>query len=71
MTALLPPTIEKAFGTDPILAGGTSLLTFTIANPNPSDGLSGVAFSDTYPAGLVHVSPRAWRSGHPPAIIYI
>ena len=57
LTAIVPPTIAKAFGTDPILANGTSLLTFTITNPNPSDTLTGIAFTDTYPAGLTNVNP--------------
>ncbi len=57
LTAILPPAIAKVFVTNPIVANGRSLLTFTIANPNPNDTLTGVAFSDTYPAGLVNVSP--------------
>lgn len=57
LTVVLPPSISKSFGTDPILANGTSLLTFTITNPNPNNTLSGVAFSDTYPSGLTNVSP--------------
>ena len=32
--------------------GATSTLTFTIDNPNPYAALSGIAFSDTLPAGL-------------------
>src|SRR5207244_2726082 len=57
LSAILPPSIAKAFGTDPILVNGTSLLTFTITNPNASDTLSGIAFADTYPGGLVNMSP--------------
>ncbi|MEO6566480.1 MAG: hypothetical protein ABIO63_10655, partial [Casimicrobiaceae bacterium] len=57
LTAVFPPTIAKAFAPNPILVGGSSLLTFTLGNPNPDDALAGVAFSDTYPAGLVNVSP--------------
>jgi uncharacterized repeat protein (TIGR01451 family) len=40
-----------------MLANATSLLTFTITNPNPDDPLAGIAFADTYPGGLVNVSP--------------
>jgi hypothetical protein len=54
LTAVSPPVIAKSFGTDPILAGGTSTITFTIANPNLNNALTGVAFSDTFP-----VSPGA------------
>ncbi|TMH65637.1 MAG: DUF11 domain-containing protein, partial [Betaproteobacteria bacterium] len=57
LTAIVAPSIAKAFGTNPILVNGTSLLTFTITNPNASDTLSGIAFADTYPGGLVNVSP--------------
>ena len=57
LTALSPPSIAKSFAPTAIPAGGAALLTFTIANPNASDALSGVAFSDTYPAGLVNVNP--------------
>ena len=57
LTAVVPPTITKAFGTDPILANAPSLLTFTLTNPNPSDTLTGIAFTDTYPGGLTNVNP--------------
>ncbi|TMH23704.1 MAG: DUF11 domain-containing protein, partial [Betaproteobacteria bacterium] len=57
LTAIVPPTIAKVFGTDPILANAPSLLTFTITNPNPSDTLTGIAFTDTYPSGLTNVNP--------------
>ena len=57
LSAIVAPSIAKAFGTDPILTDGTSLLTFTITNPNASDMLTGIAFADTYPGGLVNVSP--------------
>jgi large repetitive protein len=49
LTAVLPPSIAKAFAPSPILAGGISRLTFTITNPNPNDAISGVAFADTLP----------------------
>ncbi|HWA16965.1 MAG TPA: hypothetical protein VG817_11055, partial [Gemmatimonadales bacterium] len=60
LTALLPPVITKLFETNPILAGGTSMLTFTVTNPNPDNGLSGVAFSDTFPT-----SPAAMTVASP------
>ncbi len=49
--------MTKRFGSNPILEGGTSLLTFTISNPNPNDTLSGIAFTDTYPGSLVNANP--------------
>ncbi len=50
LTAILPPEIVKQFTPNPILAGGTSTLTFRITNPNPNDTLTGVGFTDTFPA---------------------
>ncbi len=57
LTALLPPEIAKAFGATPIFEGDTSLLTFTITNPNQDDTLNGIAFTDTYPTGVTNVNP--------------
>jgi uncharacterized repeat protein (TIGR01451 family) len=49
------PTVAKAFTPAAILAGGTSTLTITLTNPN-ADAITGVAFTDAYPAGLVHAA---------------
>jgi hypothetical protein len=49
LNVLAPPQIAKVFSPNPILAGGTSTLTFTITNPNQNTPISGVAFSDTFP----------------------
>jgi uncharacterized repeat protein (TIGR01451 family) len=59
LTAVLPPSMAKSFAPSPILAGGTSRLTFTITNPNPNDAISGVAFGDTFPVapGAMKVAP--------------
>src|SRR5207237_9834270 len=54
---IVGPSIAKAFSPDPIPTNGTALLTFTITNPSASDMLTGIAFADTYPGGLVNVSP--------------
>jgi len=56
-----PPTITKSFSPNPIAVGANSTLTFTINNPNTTNantlnGLTGIAFSDTLPAGLVLAS---------------
>ncbi len=40
-----PPTIVKAFGTNNISQGGTTLVTFTIGNPNTT-ALTGLSFTD-------------------------
>lgn len=57
--ATSPPTITKAFAPTSVVMGGTSTLTFNIANPNAAATLSGVAFTDTLPAGLVVSTPNA------------
>src|SRR5262249_19231366 len=48
----LAPTIAKAFGAASIPVGGATTLTFTVANPNASEALSGIKFTDTMPSGL-------------------
>lgn len=53
---ILAPSISKAFSPTIILTNGLTTLTFTITNPNPSDTLFGVAFSDTYPGNLVNAN---------------
>jgi len=49
------PSISKSFATNPILAGATSRLTLTVSN-GLATALTGVAFTDTYPAGLVNAA---------------
>ncbi len=58
LTAIRPPRIAKSFGSIPILEGGTSVMSMVITNPNPNNALAGVAFADTYPAGLVNSNPQ-------------
>ncbi len=60
LTIIKPPAISKLFAANPILAGGTSTLTFTITNPNLNDSLTGLAFTDTFPtspAAMIVASP--------------
>lgn len=52
---LLPPAISKAFSPNPMAVNGISTLTFTLSNPN-TIAITGAAFSDTYPAGLVNAA---------------
>jgi hypothetical protein len=47
-----PPIISIAFGAASIIVGNTTTLVFTISNPNPTQGLTGIAFVDNLPAGL-------------------
>lgn len=65
LTAILPPVISKLFSQNPILAGGTSTLTFTITNPNQNDQLTGVAFTDTFPTSpgnMVVATPATYST---------
>ncbi|HSX61266.1 MAG TPA: hypothetical protein VLF18_13785, partial [Tahibacter sp.] len=63
ITGVLPPSIAKQFAPDPILAGATSTLTFTLSNPNLNAALGGIAFSDTYPSGLANAASPALFNG--------
>ena len=55
---VLGPTIAKEFSPTSISLHGTSTLTFTITNPNSSMAFTGLAFTDTFPAGIqVAASP--------------
>jgi uncharacterized repeat protein (TIGR01451 family) len=58
ITVVTPPTITKAFGATSIPLNGSTSLSFTINNPNGTVSLTGVAFSDTLPAGLVISTPN-------------
>ncbi len=61
LVVLAPPSLEKDFAPDLVLLGVTpndaSTLTFSVTNPNPGNAISGVSFSDTFPAGLVVATP--------------
>ena len=67
ITAVQPPSIAKQFAPNPVLAGTATTLTFTLTNPNTSNAVSGVAFSDTLPtspgAMVVAATPMATTSG--------
>src|SRR5207245_926249 len=58
LTVVAPPTVSKAFGAGSIPLNGSTSLSFTITNPNTASALSGVAFADTLPAGLVVSTPN-------------
>ena len=54
-----PPTISKNFfGVATIPLNGTTALEFIITNPNSSVAFTGMAFTDTLPAGLVVATPN-------------
>jgi fimbrial isopeptide formation D2 family protein len=53
----LPPGIVKSFGAARIALDGMTSLSFTLTNPNITARLTGIAFTDNLPAGLVVASP--------------
>jgi hypothetical protein len=53
---ILAPTISKAFGGSTLELNHTTTLQFAIDNPNAFVALSGVAFVDSLPAGMVVAS---------------
>ena len=55
LTVLGHPTLAKSFSPNPVGIGVTSVLTITLTNPNAS-AITGAAFTDTYPAGLVNTA---------------
>jgi hypothetical protein len=57
--SLVPPSISKAFNPTTIARNAMTALTFTITNPaaNPT-ALTGVAFTDTLPPGIVVSTPN-------------
>ncbi len=57
VVASAPPQISKAFSPATIPSGGVSTMTITIVNPNAATAQTGVAFSDSFPAGLSIASP--------------
>ena len=56
--AVAVPTLAKAFGAGSILLGGSTSLSFTVTNTDAGASLSGVAFTDNLPAGLVVATPN-------------
>src|SRR5260221_7472235 len=47
------PSLNKAFGTNPIGVGQVSTLTFTLTNPAGSPARTNLTFSDAFTAGVV------------------
>jgi uncharacterized repeat protein (TIGR01451 family) len=62
LEVISPPVITKSFVPNKFLPGGTTTVSFSIANPNNFAALTGVAFIDALPAGLVVAAPNGLTS---------
>ena len=58
VTVVPAPSISKTFGAAAIPLNGTTSLSFTITNQDPESSQSGIAVTDTLPAGLVVATPN-------------
>ena len=58
LVVLAPPAILISFGAASIPLNGTATLTFNLSNSNPALALTGIAFTDALPTGLVVASPN-------------
>jgi hypothetical protein len=58
LSVISPPGITETFGAATIPLNGATSLSFTIANPNAGQTLSGVGFTDSLPAGLRVATPN-------------
>jgi hypothetical protein len=57
------PTITKSFSVSPLIPGATSAMSIAVQNNNPTLAMTSLAFTDTYPSGLVNTaSPSAAKS---------
>ena len=63
LTVIAPPTINKIFQPNTVVQNGTTLLSFTISNPNTNTSLTGISFADNLPGGLVLASPNDLTNG--------
>lgn len=62
LNVALAPTISKIFVPDTVVVNNSTLLSFTINNPNsdpnPNVFLTGITFTDSLPTGLVVATPN-------------
>ena len=60
----LPLTMSKSFSPSTVAVGGTSTTTMTVTITNPNSfTVTGIAFSDTYPAGIAPDVVGAYTCG--------
>lgn len=53
------PIVTKSFSPNSIPSGGSSRLTVTVQNPNPTLSLTGISANDPYPSGLLNTASPA------------
>lgn len=68
---LRAPAISKTFTPTARAVNGTSQMVITLSNPNGAHALNGIAFADSYPAGLVNVNPAAIVTTCPSATLTV
>ncbi|HEX3541972.1 MAG TPA: Ig-like domain-containing protein, partial [Acidimicrobiales bacterium] len=54
---IVPPVLTKTFLPSTVAVGDTTTVIFTVTNPNATQVLTGVHFTDSLPTGLVVASP--------------
>ncbi len=59
VTVVARPAITKAYSPNPAVAGTPTTLTITLANSNPTVAITGAAFTDTNPAGVLNTAAPA------------
>ncbi|MDQ6788078.1 MAG: putative Ig domain-containing protein [Acidobacteriota bacterium] len=59
LTVIAPPTLAETFTPSSIQLNGTSVLQFTLANPNSSSALNTLAFTDSLPSGVTAPNTNA------------
>lgn len=58
ISVLAAPSLSTSFNPTSIAVGASAQFVFSVANPNASNSLTGIAFTDTLPAGLVVATPN-------------
>jgi hypothetical protein len=62
LDVIAPPVITKSFLPNKFIPGGTTTVSLSITNPNSFAGLTGVAFTDALPSGLMVATPNGLTS---------
>ena len=62
-TTIVPPTLNKAFNSNNITAGGVSTLTITLSNSNGNAASLSSPLTDTLPSGVVVSEPGSTTCG--------